>query len=729
MRRLALLLALPALLSAAPDPAAGWFPFEPGDDLAPSVIDTRGWLDAPAGRHGGVRMKGDGFVFEDGTPVRFWGVNIGDEQVFAEPEVADRWASYLAKYGVNAVRFHKFTWSGYAGQPSSITIRPDLFDRLDHFSAALAKRGIYYGWSHIYGHRPGPADRRRLLAYDEIANLELPWEHLSRSSSGLVNFAPDLQDLNIALTVNMLEHRNPHTGKRYADDPALAFVELQNEDDIFWSAIEASLEKAPTYRALLNRRFSDWLRKKYGSQPALEAAWGAGALEPGESLDKGNVYPRPNHGWFQAAFEKAQREGTPVPRHYLDRARFLYEVQVEFYQRFVKAIRAAGYKGPILGSCWQAGVGITHLYNLHADYTVGFVDRHNYFGGGTGHVLTPGKVEGEAMVRSPGSGLLGTGLQAVAGRPFVLSEWMSLLPNEWTAEAAPIVAAYGMGLQGWDGSYAFASNEPRISTRLQTVHGNVYNADSPLHMTLYPALSRMIYRGDVAEAPVISSRNVSLSQLEQGRLGFVEEVRQDWDVKSFGGTVPPEALAAGRVLVAFTGDDRPTARPDLSPWKRGGLIRSATGQLAWQSGRKGWFSIDTPGTQGVVGFASGRTHKLGDIRLKLDTPFAVALVTSLDRAPIRTARRLLVTTVARARNTGMRYAADGKTLLEVGQGPVLMEPVRLTLALRPERRPVVHVLDHGGRRTGRTLPVRGGIVRLDGARTHAIYYELELPPR
>jgi hypothetical protein len=206
-------------------------------------------------------------------------------------------------------------------------------------------------------------------------------------------------------------------------------------------------------------------------------------------------------------------------------------------------------------------------------------------------------------------------------------------------------------------------------------------------------------------------------------------VRQDWDVKSFGGTVPPEALAAGRVLVTFTEQDRPTAKPDLGRWRDGELIRSATGQLAWRGGAKGFFTIDTAGTQGVVGFASGRTHRFGDMHMKLDTLFAVALVTSLDRAPIRSARRLLVTTVARARNTGMRYAADGKTLVEVGQGPVLMEPVRLTLALPPARRPVVHVLDHGGRRTGRTVPVRNGRIALDGARTRTLYYELEFPAR
>jgi hypothetical protein len=34
--------------------------------------------------------------------------------------------------------------------------------------------------------------------------------------------------------VNMLNHKNGFSGLRYADDPSLAYIELQNEDNIFW---------------------------------------------------------------------------------------------------------------------------------------------------------------------------------------------------------------------------------------------------------------------------------------------------------------------------------------------------------------------------------------------------------------------------------------------------------------------------------------------------------------
>ena len=38
----------------------------------------------PAGKHGFVKVQGDQFVFEDGTPVRFWGVNFNGAACFPE---------------------------------------------------------------------------------------------------------------------------------------------------------------------------------------------------------------------------------------------------------------------------------------------------------------------------------------------------------------------------------------------------------------------------------------------------------------------------------------------------------------------------------------------------------------------------------------------------------------------------------------------------------------------
>lgn len=705
-----------------------WFPFTPENTHDQGVIGMQKWLDAPAGKHGFVQVNGDHLTFENGENAKFWGTNICSRLPFMEAEKADSFVNFLNKYGVNAVRLHKFSWYAYDGERST-KFAPEKFKPFDYLQAQLRDKGIYYGWSHIYGHRVMPGDSSRLLAYEEIKNLEYPWSHLNGSTSGLVNFAPDLQELAIDLTVDMLEHVNPHTGLRYADDPALMFIEFQNENNIFWSSIEKALEQAPTYRALLCKQFSKWLIEKYASQKALEHAWGQENIPEGESLAQQNIYPSPNHGIFSWEYEKALEENRDMPRHILDKMRFLYETQMDFYKKFEAAIRETGYEGVLIGSCWQAGSGISHFYNLHADYSVGMIDRHNYFGGGAGgHGLDTGAVKNNSMLQKPGSGLLSAGMQQVKNRPFAFSEWMSLVPNQWTAEAAPIIAAYGMGLQGWDASFSFATDIPRFSRYLESEGHGVYNATSPLHMGLYPALARMIYRGDLKESEVIATRNVHIPSLNEGELSFNEITEQGHDVKNFKGTLPQEALAIGKFPIHFTDEYLETKIPDLSAYRDtiNHTIKSSTGQLEWHYPDNGYFTINSEGTKGVVGFLPKQTIQLGNWSIRSDNKFAVILATSLDKNKnLKETDRILVTTVARGKNTGMKYTENGDYLQKTGDKPLLLEPVNLTLGLPENINYQVEVLDQDGQETGKILSTKNGKITLNGGKHKTIYYLLE----
>ena len=171
------------------------------------------------------------------------------------------------------------------------------------------------------------------------------------------------------------------------------------------------------------------------------------------------------------------------------------------------------------------------------------------------------------MLTQPGSGYFGSGLQQVIDRPFGLSEWIHVYPNVYAAEGPAILAAYGMGLQGWDASYEFQSQADRQV--FDDIAGDfpwgVWEADVPTSLGQFPALARMIYRGDVKEGEVISVRRVSPADLAEGKFSFSDKVEQHGDVKTFGGSVPPEALAAGRVVVEFTDKSQPSQMPDMKP--------------------------------------------------------------------------------------------------------------------------------------------------------------------
>lgn len=690
-----------------------WFAFAPTDDLGSSIIGMEDWLEKPAGRHGGVRMVQDRFQFADGTPVKFWGVNLSYGGGCApEKKAAEFTAARYAKYGVNAVRLHKFSYPtdhmGIADANDSTRMTPEGLDRLDYFSAQLSKRGIYYAWSHTFGFQVTPGQRGRLLAYEEIE------KNLKGKTYALINLAEDIQDLMIEMVVTLLKHRNPHTGLVYSEDPALAYIELQNEDDIFFYSTENAFKACPTYTKAFTARFCDWLRLKYSSEERLKAAWGD-ALKSGESLAAKNILPQTNP-WFLGE-ENLPRQSGGARQRLLDTAQHFHEVQNRFYSRFEKAIRDAGYQGALCGSPWQAPSMLPHYLNLRSDALVGFIDRHNYFGGGLF----------DTMLTRPGSGYLSTGLQQVGDRPFGLSEWIHVYPSLYSAEGPALVAAYGMGLQGWDASFEFQSqiNRHAFNDRVGWPPWGVWEADVPTQLGQYPALARMIYRGDLRQGDVISTRRVSREEMQTGRFGFSDKVSQQGDIKSFGGSVSAEALAVGRVVVEFTEKAQPSTFPDLASHRQGQTLWSNTRQLAWNTSDKGFFTVNTPGTKAVVGFAQGQPQTLGGITLELQSHYASVFLTALDRdASLDNAKSALLCVVARNVNTGFRYfALDGRTL-ENGKAPILLEPVKATVRFESRTVLAVNLLDHAGRHTGGTIPVSNNGFTIDGAKDRALYYEV-----
>jgi hypothetical protein len=692
-----------------------WFAFQPAKELVPGVIDMDQWLDHPAGKHGGVRMVKDGFAFEDGTAVKFWGVNLSYTANAPDKQTAEFTAARFAKYGINAVRMHKFSYpTGQMGigNPNDST-RMDArgLDRLDYFVSKLKEHGVYFGWSHTYGFHVVPGDRKRLLAYDEIAR------ELKGNTYAFIHFAEDVQDLMIEMVVNLLKHKNPYTDRTYAEEPALCFLELQNEDDIFFYSSEKAFNACPTYKKRFLARFASWLKDRYESQDKLKAAW-AEALRPGETLADANIVPQLNPWFFGSDHLPGQKGGAR--RRLLDTAAFLHDVQNRFYTRFVKAIRDAGYQGPLCGSPWQAPSMLPHYYNLFSDYQVGYIDRHNYFEGKGPDMFA-------SMLTQPGSGYFGSGLQQVRDRPFALSEWIHVYPNVYAAEGPAIVAAYGMGLQGWDASYEFQAQAER--RMFGDIGGKfpwgVWEADVPTSLGQFPALARMIYRGDVKEGEVIAVRRVSPADLAEGRFSFSDKVEQRGDVKTFAGSVPAEALAAGRVVVEFNDRSQEPLLPDLGRYRQGSVIKSATGQLAWDTSGQGFFTVNTPGTKAVVGFTGGKEQTLGTVKVRLDSPFASLFLTALERGEdLAQGKRALLTVLARQSNTGFTYFAPDNKVLANGGPPILLEPVKATVTIAGRPIAAVNILAHDGRRTGRTLAVTDGQFTLDGTKDKTIYYEV-----
>jgi len=96
---------------------------------------------------------------------------------------------------------------------------------------------------------------------------------------------------------DLLTHVNPYRGVRYADDPAIAFVEITNEDSFFMWDADNTLRTLPRYYGqILRDKFNDWLRSRYASDEALRAAWAEGTQPLGPNMLQNGTFTQWNKG-------------------------------------------------------------------------------------------------------------------------------------------------------------------------------------------------------------------------------------------------------------------------------------------------------------------------------------------------------------------------------------------------------------------------------------------------
>ena len=136
--------------------------------------------------------------------------------------------------------------------------------------------------------------------------------------------------------------------------------------------------------------------------------------------------------------------------------------------------------------------------------------------------------------------------------------------------------------------------------------------------------------------------------------------------------------------------------------------------------------MDTPRTQGVVGFAGGAHVETQGASFDLTTPFSVVLLSSLDARDLSDSARILVSTSADARWTGVEVSATGDEILSTGHWPFLMQPVEGRLFLGGNRSATVYRLATNGARLGELdveVTPRGIVLPLTAA-NGCMHYEV-----
>jgi hypothetical protein len=302
---------------------------------------------------------------------------------------------------------------------------------------------------------------------------------------------------------------------------------------------------------------------------------------------------------------------------------------------------------------------------------------------------------GSPMVNDPfNSTIVELSRTAVAGKPYTVSEVNNPFPNQFACEGIPILAAYA-GLQDWDAVVWYTFEPKRNADRAPYV-GDAFDMSlDPVKMPQMAAGALMFLRGDIETAKITIERTYTRRQIRDSRR--LPGTERPYFTPGFPLSVP---LVHGSRVRSFDGP--PTSAVELfvaSPY------RSDTGQLTWSfdSSESGCVTIDSPRSQGLVGFVRANDVQTTNLAAAVRNDFCAIMVNALDLKPLAETSRLLLTTGTRVENTGMKWDASRARVIEQGGSPTLIESVTGRIILRNlagATSVTAQPLDGAGRRLG-----------------------------
>jgi hypothetical protein len=666
MRTIALLLSLSfsvAAQSLAPREEGKW-PFLGKTDefSSEAALDLRSLNEKVAGESGFIRYDANGdFVRGDGKPIRFWAVNAVMER--EKPFVArPRWpqveptaagnARFLAKRGVNMVRLHAFLNPNLTKTPDAALTDVNMAECewIWRSVAAYKQEGIYTMFSPYWAVNMKFSNAWGLPHGDKL------------NASGLLFFDETLQAAYKGWLKKLLTEPNPFTGVPLARDPALAIIQLQNEDSLlFWT-----VNNIPDpYKTDLGTRFYAWVVKKYGSYDAAREAWQNNRVA-GDKPDEGVLL-------FHNLWEYTQPRTGGFSRRLADQLEFWVGTMRNFNSMMVAYLKDELGCGQLVNATnWKTGDPVrledaeryaymtTDVMAVNR-YTTGVHNGPNR----TWAVVRGDEYTSPSILENPANFALN--LRQPKGRPFLITEANWVPPMAYRSEGPLMVAAYS-ALNGIDGYFWFSMGSEQWAPP-QSANGYLdsigkWDFASPDVLGAFPGAA-LLYRGDYLKRgePVLEEHR-SLADLWMRRTPLVAEAAS-WDPNRDAGDVAPgssvqtalpvQSFLAGPVHVVFDSDPaRTKALPRESYMSAdGAAVWSTTGEIGYNQAAR-LLVIDAPRAQGAAAFFA--THPEGvetsALRIRSANDYGTILALSLDGGTLMESRKVFMQAVTRARPTG-----------------------------------------------------------------------------
>ncbi len=622
-----------------------------------SPADVRFLLDAPAGMDGFIRVVDGHLATASGHRIRLWGVNITgwlkDSSLLPPRPEARLYAAELARLGVNCVRFQFLDFTT-KDRPAGLieddrddtrVMDPKQLDRLDYFVAQLKANGIYTDFNLNVG--------RRYKKGDGVKDY-----NLIGPAKAMTLFDPRLIELEKEYARELLTHYNPYTRSRYCNEPAVAIVEIVNENSLleFWmrnwlrgelraDAPHYQLDLTPYYAEELNTDYNRWLAQTLTPSrlAQLRQIAGVGPHQP---------VPR---------LLRQQFDSAPIERFYTEAA-FYTHVETHFLEEMKNYLKETlGVKSLIIGEAdhtyWIPGLPLLRSTSL-----MDIVDAHVYWQ----HPRISGQ-RNTPFVNDPlHSPPVKLTRSAMVGKPFTVSEVNEPFPNEYESELIPILAAYG-AFQDWDGIF-FYTFEPKRIGQWQPVIGDHFDISlDPVKIAELPVGALIFLRQDVRAARKTIERTYSTEQIDESMR--LPESDAPYFTPGFPLSLPLEHGSRIRCL-----DCEPTREFHDIPTNP---IRSDTGQLAWYTSeaKGGLVTIDAERTNALIGFVKQNHVATSHLSADIANSFCAMTVSSLDGKSLSVSSLLLLTATSRVENSGSVWDARKANYKEWGTAPTRIEPV------------------------------------------------------
>ncbi len=673
--------------------------FQPGQDRFSdaALLDLAYLNEEVAGQAGFVQRSADGasFVRGDGAPIRFWAVNSYFSRHGME-ELKEH-ARFLAKRGINMVRFHgQIPQAGQEGGPLEAIDEVER-DRLWQLVAAMKEEGIYITLSPYYPHAVKAEAAQRWNVPEDSPGL-----------TGMIYFDPVLQEAYKGWLRDILEPVNPHTGIALREDPALAIIQMQNEDSLlFWTFNQIKGREAH----LLGTHFGRFLKGKYGSLAATREAWGSAAASgPIDDMvdDWGGGVIALSGIWHLTDDTNPGRAAARLS----DQTEFLTRAMYDWHAEIARFLREdIGAPQLFNAGNWKTADNLVLDDLERYAYTAGDIIGVNRYVGALhegerrGWAIVAGDIFREEGILTRPLDLPVT-LRQPRGYPYIISETL-WVPPMWQQSEGPILMAAYQALTGIDISYWFAARETQWRAP-QSANGYLpsigkWFVSTPQQMGAFPAAALIFRLGLIDEAPPVVIEHRPMDMLWD-RPAPIVVPRQGYDPnRDDGGLVSlfrrsasdtpgasPYSFLAGPVHVVFDSDAPNFIHPELDGYidSEARVVTSINRQLEWDWGA-GVVVLNAPKAQGVVGALSSRPYfDLRDVMLESDAEYASVVIVPLDQRKISESQRLLVQVNSIARPTGWRdqpinhESGQAREVVEFGGAPWQVDRVSARLTIR-----------------------------------------------